>query len=1035
MTLLAVILSCAGQVLAQQKTVNGFVSDTDGEPVMGAAVIIKNTGNAVTTDFDGRYSIVVGKGETLVFSFLGMMTQEKLVGEEEIINVVMEVDRKLLDEVIVVAYGTARKESFTGSAETVKADKFKDRPATDVTKMLDGQVAGVMATSGGGQPGSGSELRIRGFGSVNASNAPLIVVDGVPFDGDLNSISSSDIETVSVLKDASAGALYGARGANGVVLVTTKRNAENDGKLNVRLNAKVGVSSRAIPEYDTVSAKEYMELMYRACYNDLVYTEGYLPSAASGMVTDRLSRLVLGTDDIYNIYDKDVSVLFDTEGRIVSDAKMKYDENWLEEAEEELPVRQEYQLSVNGSSGRNDYYASLSYLNEKGTLKTTGFKRYTVRAGADTAPKEWLNIGANINYAHSDSDFLGSDGTTNNTNVWYSAMLMAPIYPVYKKNPDGSNVIENLDRVFDYGMSRPAGAQNNRNCVATLFDDDYYTLSDNVSARAYVGLNWNGLKFTSNIGADNVNAYESTNYNRHSGNATGTGRLTKETSRMLSYTWNQLLSYNADFGKHDIDVMAGHEFYNYELRYLVAERTGFPFDGYDDLGMGSTLAEGNSASERYSIDSYLSRLNYNYADKYYFSASFRMDASSRFKKENRWGAFWSAGASWRISQENFLKDVSWIDNMTLKASYGVQGNDNLGSYYAWQSLYNMNYPNANQSGAVIGSIENQDVTWEKNGNLNVGVEFRFFNRFSGTVEWYNRRTSDLLLETPMAISLGFPGYYANVGSISNSGFDITLSADIFSSEDFRWNVTLMGSTLRNRVLKLTDGGEDIVDGIYIIREGEEINTFYMSKSAGVDPATGEQLYWAYQKNEDGSMAEGSEYITNDATVAAGCKYLQGSRIPDLYGSVSSSFSWKGIDFGLLFTYSIGGKIYDSIYNALMEPSFIGQTYHRNALRGWSAAGQVTDVPRITTTSTTQITDRFLIDASYFAVKNISLGYSFPKRLADRLKLESLRIYVSADSPWIFTHLKGMNPQANFSGSTTYTYTPNRTVSVGVDLNF
>lgn len=1025
----------AVSVSAQQKTVSGTVTDEQGEPVMGAAVIIKNTTEATMTDYDGKYAISVEKGEILLFSFLGMAPQEIAVGDSDIINVTMRTDREVLDEVLVVAYGTAKKESFTGSAETVKGDRFKSRPATDITKMIDGQVAGVMATSGGGQPGSGAELRIRGFGSVNASNAPLIVVDGVPFDGDLNSINSTDIESMSVLKDASAGALYGARGANGVVLITTKRQNGEEGKLTVNLSAKFGISSRAIPEYETLTAQEYMELMYQASYNDLLYTEGYLPATASTMVTDRLSRLILGTDDIYNIYDLPVSELFDSNGKIVPDAKLKYDEDWIKEAQASFPTRQEYQLSVNGSSGASDYYASMSYLDEKGILKTTGFKRYTIRAGADTSPKKWFNLGANINYSHSDSEFLGSDGTTNNTNVWYSAMLMAPIYPVFKKNQDGSDVMENGERVFDYGMSRPAGAQNNRNSVATLFDDDYYTISDNLTARAYAAVSWKGLKLTSNIGVDNVNAYESTNYNRHSGNATGTGRLTKETSKMTSYTWNQLLSYNREFGRHNIDAMAGHEFYRYEFRYLIGERTGFPFDGYDDLGMGATLAEGNSSSERYAIDSYLFRLNYSYADKYYLSGSFRMDASSRFKKENRWGAFWSAGASWRISQEDFLRDVSWINNITVKASYGVQGNDNLGSFYAWQSLYNMNYPNGNNSGAVIGSIETPDVTWEKNGNLNIGIEFRLLDRISGTVEWYNRRTDDLLLETPMAISLGFPGYYANVGSISNSGFDITLGADVISTEDIRWNITLIGSTLRNRVLKLTDGGTDIVDGVYLIREGEEINSFYMAKSAGVDPATGDQLYWAYEKDADGRMIEGSEYVTNNATTAASCKYVLGSRIPDLYGSISSSFRFRNLDFSMLFTYSIGGQVYDSIYNSLMEPAFVGQTYHKNVLRAWTGAGQVTDVPKVTTNATTQISDRFLINASYFGIKNLSLGYNFPKKWMEKAKLNSLRVYLTADSPWLFTHLKGMNPQANFSGSTNYSYTPNRTFSIGIDLSF
>jgi hypothetical protein len=315
------------------------------------------------------------------------------------------------------------------------------------------------------------------------------------------------------------------------------------------------------------------------------------------------------------------------------------------------------------------------------------------------------------------------------------------------------------------------------------------------------------------------------------------------------------------------------------------------------------------------------------------------------------------------------------------------------------------------------------------------LEFRLLDRITGTIEWYTRTTSDLLLEHPMAVSLGFPSYYANVGSMVNRGWDITIGGDVISTKDWRWNITLMASTLTNRVKQLTDNGEDIVSGNYLIREGEELNTFYLAKSAGVDPATGDQLYWAYQKDKSGNRIPGSDYVTNDATVATGCKYLMGSRIPDVYGSISTSLSFRDFDLSVLMTYSVGGKIYDGVYRSLMEPTFVGQAYHRNALRGWTTPGEITDVPKVTTTLTTLASDRFLVDASYFAFKNISLGYRLPASVLKKAGIEGLRIYVSADSPWIFTHLQGMNPQASFSGSTSYSYTPNRTLTLGVDLKF
>ncbi|MBP5398249.1 MAG: TonB-dependent receptor [Bacteroidales bacterium] len=1029
-------LSLASVLLAAKGpgSVDGIVrSESDGGPLTGVVVLDEQAGRSVITDGEGRFAIPAKEGTVLSFSFLGLKTETVTVGAIKHLEVWMKDDAKVLEDVLVVAYGTSTKESFTGSAETLRADKIKDRPAANVTKMLDGQVAGVMSTSGSGQPGSGADIRIRGFGSINASNAPLIVVDGVPFDGELNSISSADIESISVLKDASAGALYGARGANGVVIITTRSGGEEG--MTVSFSARAGVNSRSIPFYETMNARQYMEHIWRACYNDLVYIEGYRPEEALPLVADRVSTNYLGKDEQYNIFNTPVATLFDADGHIVSGAAQKWDENWMKEATAPFPVRQEYQVGINGGNAKVRYMASLSFLDDKGTLKTTGFRRYTARAGGDFKPRKWLNFGVSINYSHSSSDFLGAEGA-NNSNVWYSAMMMGPIYPLYKKNPDGSDVLENGARVFDYGSSRPAGAQNNRNSVAALFDDGYSTVSDNVSLRAHAGLSFWDFDLTTHIGVDNINTTEDTRYNRISGNATGIGRLQKESAKTLSYTWNQLLSYKKDFsGGHHFDALAGHEFYGYKSNYILAERTGFPFDDFDELALASTLADANSASEHYYIDSWLLRGNYSYADRYYFNASFRMDGSSRFEKKHRWGAFWSVGASWRISQEAFMSGASWLNNLTLKASYGVQGNDNLGSYYAWQSLYSLAYANANRSGAIIASLENANVTWEKNGNLNVGVEFRMFDRFSGTIEYFNRTTTDLLLSYPLPISTGFSGYYANVGSMVNRGVDTSFSVDIFSGKDYHWNVTLIASSLANKVLKLTGDGSDIVNGNFLIREGEPINTFYLSRSAGADPATGQQLYWAYQKDAAGRRIEGSDYVTNDATLAASCKYLLGSRIPIAYGSFATSGSYKGFDVSMLFTWSIGGKIYDSVYRSLMEPSYPGQTYHVNALRSWTQPGQITDVPRAETSLVTTATDRFLIDASYFAIKSVSLGYSLPQSLLSKARIKQVRFFVTGENLCLFSHLPGLDPQASFNGSTSYSYTPSRTVSLGVDFKF
>lgn len=1033
-TLLA-LFSAMQSLSAQKISVTGQVTDIFGNaPLPGVAVLERNGTSHAITDLDGKYSISVPSNATLVFSCLGMQEQTIAVNGRTTINVVMTADVNVLDDVLVVAYGTASKESFTGSAETIRGDKLRDRPVADVSRMLDGQMSGVMTTSGSGQPGSGAGIMVRGFGSINASSSPLIVVDGIPYDGSLNSINPNDIESLSVLKDASAGALYGSRGANGVVIVTTKSGGSADEKIAIDFTARVGFNSMAISPYETVNATQYMEQMYRATYNDLVYTEGHLPREAVALTPSRLAKNILGINNRYNIFDKDVENLFGADGKVVSDAATKYSADWLGEAKAKLPTRQEYLFSMSGASDVSKYMASLGYLDENGTITTTSFRRITARIGAEFTPYEWFEFGLNANYTNSRSDYLGASGTEAN-NIWYTAMMMAPIYPVYEVDSDGNAILDNGKRKFDYGSSRPAGAQNNRNCIATLFDDDYYLISDNVNLRGHLGIKFGDFKLSTSLGADIVNENNTTMYNRNNGNAAGTGRLTKESQRTRSYTWNQLLSYKRGFGEHTIDIMAGHEFYNSEAHYLMGQRTGFPFDKFDELGMGSTLADATSTGETYSINSWLCRANYNLADKYYLSASLRTDGSSRFIKKNRWGTFWSLGASWRVSQEPFMQGIDWLDNMTLKASYGIQGNDNIGSYYAWQALYDMTYPNATYSGAIISSLENQDVTWEKNGNVNIGVEFKILGRMNGSIEWYKRTTTDMLLEYPIAISLGFPGYYANVGEMYNTGMDMTLGYDILNSPDLFWNVSLMGSTVNNKVVSLTGNGEDINNGVYLIREGEAVNTFYMARSAGVDPATGEQLYLAYAKDKNGNPVKGSEYVTNNATIASGCKWLCGSRLPDIYGSLSSSLHIKNVDISALFTYSLGGKIYDSTYSSLMEPSYVGQTYHMNSLRAWTEAGQITDVPKITTTATTVINDRFLINASYFTIKSVSAGYTFKSTGLEKYHIRSLRLYASGDNLLMFSALKGLNPQSSFTGSTSYTYTPNRTVSLGVDIKF
>ncbi|MBX9187126.1 TonB-dependent receptor [Bacteroides sp. K03] len=1030
-------------IQSPKENITGTIKDNNGDPVIGASIQVKNTGIGTITDYNGQFSLSnVPENGILIISYIGYDTEEIPVNKKKNLQIVMKENTKQLEEIVVVAYGTAKKSSFTGSAEVVKQDRIEKRVVADVSKALEGTVAGVQSTSGSGQPGSGASMVIRGFGSISASNTPLYVVDGVPFNGALNTINPNDIESVTVLKDASAGALYGSRGANGVVMITTKRGERDDNQISINLKANWGISSRAIPKYETVNEAEYLELAFEAYKNELIYTEGIDPLLAGTQaieVMKGMAKGVLGYNEEYNPFNMPLQELINPiTGKINPTAQLKYHEDWKDELSNHNPLRQEYQLSVTGGNKKTQYMISMGYLDEVGLLQTTEFERYTGRVNIDTQAKNWFKTGFNASFAQTSTNYNSASGSVI-SNLWYTSQIMAPIYPVYEHNTDGSVKTDaNGNKIYDYGKNRIALA--NSNAIALLHEDKENNTRDNLSARTYIQLSTNddeygifkGFSLMANLGLDYFNTHEMSYSNPYTGNAATTaGSLTKAVQRQLSYTFNQLLTYQRNIRSHSLDVMIGHEYYELKQQFLGAQKTGFPFGGLYELSAAATLSGASSQTDKYAIESFLSRVNYNFAQKYYFSASFRTDGSSRFHKDSRWGKFWSLGTSWRISEENFMKKYDWVNNLTLKASFGSQGNDNIGSYYAYQSLYNMGLSNGSLNGAGINSLENKDLKWEKNENLNIGIEARLFNRLSLTAEFFNKHTKDLLLNMPKATSSGFDAYPANIGSMRNMGLDITATVDILKNSDLKWTLTAMGSHIRNKILKLADKPE-IISGSNIFKEGETVNSFYLPISAGVDPLTGNQLYWVDHDKNNNIV---SKYKTDDVTLTANSREIVGNRIPDIYGSITNDFSYKGVDFSILTTYSIGGEMLDGVYGSMMNVGYKGYVWHKNALRRWQQPGDITDIPKIMWDQQLRVTDKDLINASYFAIKNITLGYTFPKDWLTKIKMDNIRIYATANNLALFSHLKGMDPQYNFTGTVGYTYTPSRTYSIGIDIKF
>ena len=1030
--------------MSAQQVVRGQVTDVNGEPLIGATIQPVGGGNGAATDINGEFSLSLPYNvKTLKVSYVGYNTQELPVQPN--MSITLSDSGTALDEVMVVAYGTAKKTSYTGSAEAVTNKKLELRPVTDATKALEGNVAGLQVTSASGQPGSSPSIQIRGYGSINAYSTPLYVVDGAPFDGNLSSIAPSDIESMTVLKDASAAALYGARGANGVVMITTKKGVE--GRSNVMWRSTFGWSSRATKRYQHVDQKEYVQLVYESLRNQAI-DNGNSWSDAEAIARAGLSGTLGGEQyNPFKNYSWD-QLIDPATGQVRADAQSAWDEDWYDSVIRKNAFRHEHQLQVTGGTEHAQYLMSLGYLNEDGILKTTNYERYTGRANINSQITDWLAANINASLAHSVSNFSDYDGTST-SNPWYTAQFINPLLPVYLKDINGNTVYDSDGNIqYDWGEAtaygtRP-GSLSDFSSLGMLMLDKADTKRDVAGLRTGIVLGsdlakygWRqGIKLAVNFSTDYVNRnYMRYMNSQHGNQANAGGLLEKTNSRTQSYTFNQLLTWDRTFGDHTIGLLLGHEWYAYMYNYLLAGKTNL-VDGIYELRPATTLLEADSFTDKYRIDSYLGRLNYNYAGRYFLSASLRQDKSSRFHPDHNKGTFWSVGANWRISGEKFMQNVGWINNLSVKASYGEQGNDMLTTYYAWQSLYDLSYSNASNIGAMIASLENQNVSWEKSQNFNAGFDAILFNhRLQLNVDFYNRLTKNMLLNRPMALSTGFTGFMDNVGDMRNRGVEGSIRITPVRTADFEWNITAMATHNKNKVIKLTDEAPELISGVRVIKEGMPIYTYYMCKSAGVDPSTGNPLYWAYDKDDDGNMVEGSEYITDSYSAASSCKYYQGSRQPDLFGSLGTDFTWKGLTLSVLTTYSLGGKVYDSLYASDMDLWYLSSTWNKNMLRRWQKPGDVTDVPRAMIASSMLNTDRYLIDASYFAIKNITLAWALPNNWVSKLGMTGARIFGSVDNLALFTHLDGMDPQYNFSGGTDYEYSPNKTYTVGIELNF
>ena len=1064
--LVNMLLFTAFWASAQNVAVKGVVTDAaTGESIPFASVQVKGTMNGVSTDMDGNYTMSVRADAVLVFSSIGYVAAEVNVDGRGVIDVALAPDTQLLEETVVVAFGTSTKEAFTGSATVVKSSDIAKVQTSEPTRALEGLVAGVQMTTASGSLGSSPSIIIRGIGTMSANSTPLYVVDGVPYGGDLNNINPADIESMTVLKDAASNSLYGARGANGVIMITTKKAKQSQAVINV--DAKWGVNTRALQSYDLITDPgQYYETHYAAL--EEFYSEKYPNSnnllanvQVNKMLSDQLQYIV------YELPAGEQLIMMDGKlnpnavlGNVITspaDGKeyLLTSDNWLDEAYRNS-FRQEYNVSVSGTTGQMSMFASFGYLNNQGIIYGSDMHRYSARFRMDYQAREWLKVGANLSYTNFDWDNGNSNegDAKNTTNVFGVSSTMAPIYPLYVRDAAGNILYDEKGRKrYDYGntfstqngggITRPNATQANPVSDMQLNINNYEGNAFNVTGYAEASF-LKDFKFTFNAGVNLDETRTTTLYNKYYGQfAASGGVIEKGHSRLLDLNLQQLLTWNKSYGRHNIGVLLGHEWQKNMSNGVGASKSQISSDNKDELNSAVIDNKTSYSSESfYNVEGFFLRAQYDFSEKIFTSASYRVDASSNFSPKHRWGHFWSLGAGWLIDKEDWF-NVPWVDMLKLKASIGSQGNDGIGSYRYLNTWGIRNYQG--MVGSSPESLGNENITWETNTNFNIGTDFDLFRgRLSGTIEYFYRLTSDMLYFFSYPMSTGYSGVYDNVGDMSNTGIEFAFNGNILRGKNFSWDAYLNFTHYVNKVISIPDknstaeveGYSGFVSGASYVGEGLPINTFYLRKFAGVNQETGESQWYVDTVGEDGNVVRGITTSYNDASY-----YLCGNPIPDLYGGFGTSLSFYGFDLSLAFTYQIGGLAYDSGYATYMASPIatsLGMSYHKDVLKAWTAENKSVDIPRFRYDDnyTAASSDRFLTNASYLNFQNAQLGYTLPRSISERIRVSTLRFYLTCDNIWYISARKGFDPRFSMSGTSNYAVnSPVRTISGGISLTF
>ncbi|MDE7463047.1 MAG: SusC/RagA family TonB-linked outer membrane protein [Muribaculaceae bacterium] len=1073
------VIVCAFAANAQTHTFTGTILDAvNNEPLIGATIMPIGGGQGSAADIDGNFSITVPANvKKAQVSYVGYTT--KTVELKNNMTIYLDSSSTNLDDLVVVAYGTATKESLTGSVAVIGAKEIEDRPVTSVTSALEGNAPGVQVNNTVGSPGSTPDIRIRGFNSINGNNDPLYVVDGVPYPGSIADLNPADIESMSVLKDAASAALYGNKGANGVILITTKK-AKQAGKVDVTLQIRQGMYTRGMPLYDRLKAADWMQAAYTGYVNGQVSRGNYPDIEAANAF---FYNTFIDNYANYNVFGVPQDQLFTPEGKFIGGQPLPgyTDLDWWDAVSVKSGYRQEYNLNAAAATEKFNVFASVGYLKEHGYTLQSDFERYNGRVTANYNPVSYLKFGVNLAATQQEQAFLQNvAGTVQNIFITQS---MAPIYPYYQHDEQGNIMYDAMGQpiwnIADYlentNIGYTARADRSRQS-ATVIDGSIY-------GTAVLPYDFE-VTVRGTMHRDKSNGYSYMNKEVGSGVAAN-GSINYQFYDIRQHTFLQELNWGHDYGLNHVDVLLHHENTTADQFINAVRASNQQFsDNYNLSNFTELNNSSGSAQAAVHDESYLGRVRYNYNQKYFGEFSLRRDGTSRFSKKNRWGTFWSVGASWVISKEKFMQNVDWVNYLKLRAAYGSVGNCLSASAYSYWTLYAFDVPYSGLANLVPVQLASDDIRWEATKTFDIALEGSLFNdRFGFSIGYFNKRNSDLLFDVSKPLSSGTmsnaglaPTVTSNVGTMQNIGWELAFNGDIIRTRDLTWSMSLDATLMKNKVISLPNGGRHIISGNRILKEGKSVYEFFTYPFAGVDQLTGRSLYeinpgsedfmtWnssssTYTFNEqlynqyiedaraDGTLVEyNGKYYTSNFNHAG--RVCAGTSIPTVYGSFGTNLSWKGLTVSALFTYGLGGKTLDSVYAGLLSFGDKPSALASDILNSWTAApeGMTADSPdRIDTKGTPQINSdlsqydngtstRFLTSSNYIVFKNLNVSYDLPQKWVRPTKLANINLGVSIDNLFTTTARRGMNPQQSYNGSQSTGYVTARVFSFQLSARF